>query len=184
MANLLYYAQLTLEALAGVFGVRMYEEPRYSVLATLPAGVEIRRYEPRLAAEVSAAGADAAFRTLFAYISAREKIAMTMPVATRPADGTVRMQFFLPAKYGRGDVPRPADPRVRILELPAEELATLRFSGAPTEIELARRGQALSAALEGSGWRADSAPVALFYDAPFTLPFLRRTEVAVRVAPS
>jgi len=41
----------------------------------------------------------------------------------------------------------------------------------------------LARALEGSPWIAVGEPVALFYDPPWTLPFLRRNEVAVRVEP-
>jgi hypothetical protein len=60
-------------------------------------------------------------------------------------------------------------------------LAALRFSGAPDDAELQRRREALSAALEGCGWASEGEALTLFYDAPFTVPFLRRNEVAVRV---
>jgi hypothetical protein len=39
------------------------------------------------------------------------------------------------------------------------------------------------AAIEGSRWQASGGPFAQLYDPPFTIPFLRRNEVAVRVAP-
>ena len=108
LRDVLYYAQLVLEATLGVFGLRIYEEPRHHVLATLGDGVEIRRYAPRLAAETEVAGDDVearsrAFRILFAYIAGAnagaEKIAMTAPVETAPGAGGVRMRFFLPARY-------------------------------------------------------------------------------------
>ena len=37
--------------------------------------------------------------------------------------------------------------------------------------------------LQGSGWSPTGDPVSWFYDPPWTLPFLRRNEVAVPVAP-
>ena len=78
----------------GVFGARFYEEPRYEVLARIDHRIEIRRYAPRLAAQIELPqadhrGRDEAFRTLFAYIagansasgSVNARIAMTVPVA-------------------------------------------------------------------------------------------------------
>ena len=208
MRDLLYYAQLALESIVGVFGLRLYEEPRYAVVETLAGGVEVRRYEPRLAAEVDESGmpgADRAFSTLFAYIaganrgaetgekiamttpvevaSAPEKVAMTAPVEKAPTAAGVRMRFFLPAHYTRETAPVPADPRVRVVEVPAENLAVLRFSGSAPDAEIARRRAALLDAVGRSSWRTDGEVVTLFYDAPFTLPFARRNEVAVAVAP-
>lgn len=209
MRDFLYYMHLVFEAAAGVFGIRPYEEPSYAVDDRLTGGIEVRRYEARLAAEVllaeaeGRAGANRAFSLLFDYIAgnnrgadAEEKIAMTVPVevasrnekiamtvpveSVRSASGT-RMRFYLPSRYTLESAPRPLDPRVRLIDAPSEMLAVLRFSGAPDEREIAARQRSLIEALAGSGWRPAADPVTLFYDAPFTLPFLRRNEVAVAV---
>ena len=50
------------------------------------------------------------------------------------------------------------------------------------EEQLERRKAELLRALEESGWRPIGKPTSLFYDPPWTLPFLRRNEVAVPVA--
>lgn len=42
----------------------------------------------------------------------------------------------------------------------------------------------LQQGLDGTNWTPSGAPVAYFYDPPWTLPFLRRNEVAVPVAPA
>ena len=205
LRDVLYYAQLVLEAAPGVFGVRIYEEPWYATVATLSDGVEVRRYAPRLAAETEVAGEDVAarsraFRILFAYIAGAnagaeniamrapvttappaEKIAMTTPVETAPGAGGVRMRFFLPARYTAATAPRPTDARVHLIPVPEETMAVLRFSGRGAEAELARRTAALPAVLAPTLWRPVADPVILFYDPPFTLPFLRRIETAVRV---
>jgi len=95
---ILYYATLALEALVGVFGIRLYQEPPYDIVDRLDPGLEIRRYAPRLAAEVElpvagGSGRDEAFRLLFAYIaganrasaSQAARIAITMnATTTRP----------------------------------------------------------------------------------------------------
>ena len=44
-----YYGVLAFEALVGVVGIRLYEEPRFDIVGSLKNGVEIRRYGPRLA---------------------------------------------------------------------------------------------------------------------------------------
>jgi len=90
-----------------VVGVRdATEEPPYDVI-DLVNGAEVRRYGQRLAAEVSVAGDEveargSGFRLLAAYISganaAREKVAMTAPVAqARGEAGQWSIRFFMPA---------------------------------------------------------------------------------------
>jgi hypothetical protein len=156
------------------------------MLEMLTHGVEVRRYAPRVAAEASLAGEDAsgeAFKALFRYISGEEKIAMTAPVATEAGAGGVRMQFLLPARYTAATAPKPVDPRIRIVSLPEETLAVVRFSGRASAARAELHTQKLLAATKAGGWRVTGSPVLLGYDPPFTLPFLRRNEVAVRVAP-
>ncbi|MDP1868892.1 MAG: heme-binding protein [Bradyrhizobium sp.] len=201
-----YYAVLIFEAILGVFGIRLYEEPRYDVVNRVADGVEIRRYVPRLAAEVELpadgkAGRDDAFRLLFAFIAGanqasgsgnariamttpvevrdRELLAMTAPVQASVASGRMRMQFFLPVKYGEDSAPKPSDPRVRVVSVPGETIATLRFSGSGADF--AQRQSELIGKLAGSAWQPAGAPYSLTYDAPFTIPFLRRNEAAVAV---
>lgn len=112
-----------------------------------------------------------------------ETIAMTAPVAQAPvaADGWV-VQFFMPAKYALTDLPRPRDPAVRLTVLPAQVFAVLRFSGSRDAKAVASRTRALEATLADSGWRISGQPSAWFYDPPWTIPFLRRNEVAAPVA--
>jgi hypothetical protein len=192
-----------------LFGVRSgYEEPRYEVTLRLDDAVEVRRYAPRLAAETVVSGPDEkaargdAFRILFDYISGAnraqqrvamtvpvetaaegEQIAMTAPVETAPAaEGGYAMRFFLPASYTPASAPQPSDPRVRIVPVPAATVAVLEFTGSTSTERVAGEQQRLLRVLEGSPWRPTGSPVALFYDPPWTIPFLRRNEVAVAVA--
>jgi hypothetical protein len=207
--SITYYFVLAFEAIIGVFGIRLYEEPRYEVVTRIGDRVEIRLYGPRVAAEVELSaipkgGRDEAFRLLFAYIAGaneistsgiariamtvpvevrnNERIAMTAPVQASEAIGATRMQFFLPAKYTQDSAPRPLDGRVRVVTVPGETIATLQFSGSGSDFP-ARQSE-LIAILTGSQWQPAGAPYALSYDAPFTLPFLRRNEAAVAVVKS
>lgn len=190
-----------------LFGIRSgYEQPAYAVEERLSGRVEIRRYGARLAAETIVESTDerdgqnAAFRILAGYIfganRAREEVAMTAPVEvaarseavamtapveTRSDPGSVSMRFFLPSRYTRDSAPVPEDARVRIIEVPGETIAVLRFSGLGRRRTVAARQEELLREVSASGWRAEGAPFALFYDPPWTLPFLRRNEAAVRV---
>jgi hypothetical protein len=198
----------TLLSACSFLGVRSgYQQPEYEIVGRVGESIEIRSYGSRLAAEASIESSDsgegrnASFRLLFDYISggnrtgasiamtapvesdgASEEIAMTAPVETaRTDESRVYMRFFLPAKYDRETVPKPTDARVRIVEVPAQTLAVLRFTGFGSEESVAKKKAELLRGLEGSSWRPESQAVAYFYDPPWTLPFFRRNEVVVAV---
>lgn len=191
-----------------VFGNRSgYEQPGYKVVESLGDLTEIRAYKPRVAAEarveneVLDEGRDAAFRLLFDYITGSnrtdakiamtvpvestdtsEKIAMTAPVeSSRTGDNQVYMRFFLPAKYDRATAPKPLDPRIKIVDVPVQTVAVLRFSGFGGEDSVAEKKQELLASLATTSWRPLTDSVVYFYDPPWTLPFFRRNEVVVAV---
>ena len=204
MATLL--GSLLLSA-CSVFGIRSgTEEPAHSLIER-HGDVEIRRYEPRLAAETTVGG-DAysargeGFRRLAGYIfggnqgrvridmtapvaqsgavKGGENIAMTAPVAQEVSEAGWVIRFFLPSSLT--DPPKPNDDRVRIASLPAETMAVVRFSGLANDDAIASHRATLLAALAGTRWRPIAEPVTWFYDPPWTLPPLRRNEVAVPVA--
>jgi hypothetical protein len=121
--------------------------------------LQIRRYGPRIAAETTvdadneAAARNAGFRRLAGYIfggnhdSARiamtapvtqepsdarsgQKIAMTAPVAQAvAADDAWVIRFFMPADHSMETLPAPNDPAVKLVTVPAETVAVLRFTG-------------------------------------------------------
>ncbi len=114
-----------------------------------------------------------------------QSIAMTSPVVQQPAGKeTWSIQFIMPSKYTMETLPRPNDPRVRLVEIPARTFAVVRFSGLGRQEAVAKHEQALDAALAGSSWRASGEAVTWYYDPPWTLPFLRRNEVARPVEPA
>jgi hypothetical protein len=187
-----------------VFGVRDgTEEPRFSVIDRVGA-VEIRQYGPRIAAQAAVEGDEMAarsqgFRLLAGYIfgantartsiamtapvaQSSETIAMTAPVATaRDASGRWVIRFFMPASFTLATLPVPNDPRVTLVEVPGEKMAVLRFSGGTGPEVVAQRQAELGRALSDGPWRAAGPAVAWFYDPPWTIPALRRNEVAVPV---
>ena len=189
-----------------VFGVRSgTEQVSYTVIAHLDDNTEVRRYPPQLVAETSVTAPDEssarnkAFRVLFDYISganrSQKKVAMTAPVetaaapetiamtapveTTAQAGGSYAMRFFLPAEYTMETAAEPTNPEVRIVEVPERTLAVLRFSGSRGADNVARHASELERVIAGSSWRAAGEPTTLFYDPPWTIPFLRRNEVTI-----
>ena len=183
-----------------VVGIRSgTEEPSFTVLDRTGL-VEVREYGARVAAETAVDQAEVAARSegfsrLAGYIFGRNagsaKIAMTAPVAQQPGqtlamtapvaqDGSV-IRFFLPAGVTVASAPRPLDDRVRIVDVPAEVVAVLRFSGSTGPDAVAACKAELMGALPATAWVAVGVPFAWFYDPPWTLPPLRRNEVAVLV---
>ncbi|MBX9748665.1 MAG: heme-binding protein [Roseococcus sp.] len=198
MKKLFLLALAPLLAACSVFGMRSgTEEPPFTIIARV-GEVEIRRYPARLVAEMEVTGDEvsarsAAFRPLAAYIFGEntagerigmtapvaqqgERIGMTAPVAQSGGEGTWRIGFFMPARYSAASLPRPRDPRITIRTLPETEVAVLRFSGLPSAEAVAAAEARLSAALEGNDWRATGPGGAWFYDPPWTVPGLRRSE--------
>lgn len=179
------------------------EEPAFTVLGS-PAGLEIRQYGPRIAAETTVTGRNEkarndGFGRLAGYIfggnttrtsiamtapvaQASEKIAMTAPVGQTPdGSGAWRIQFIMPSQYTLDTLPIPRDPSVRLVAIEPETFAVLRFSGSTGDKAVAAQKAELLQRLAGSGWRAEGEPVAWFYDPPWRLPSQRRNEVAVQV---
>ena len=185
------------------------EEPAYQSVATV-GGIDIRLYGERIAAQTVVTGnSDAArnqgFRRLAGYIfggnAQRASIAMTAPVSQAGTGGsqTIAMtapvaqepsgidrwtvQFFMPAAYAMDELPVPNDPTVELVVVPAETYAVVRFSGVGSVRAVETHKAQLLAGLAGSGWTVRGEPVVWFYDPPWTLPPMRRNEVAVRVEP-
>ena len=188
------------------------EEPRYDVLASND-DYEIRRYEPYIVAETDVEGTfrtagNKAFKILAGYIfgdnRASEKMAMTIPVESRPADESVTMAmtspvtsvrsdddtgrytyaFVMESKYTTETLPAPNDPRVRIRELPERTMAVRRFSGSWSAENFARHERALLDALAEDGIATLGPTISARYNAPFTPWFMRRNEVMILIESS
>jgi len=106
---------------------------------------------------------------------------MTTPLETDESGADVRMAFYLPPAYDVASAPVPSDEDVQLEAVPARTLAVRRFSGRPTERRIERERKRLLGTLDGADVPVRGEPFFLGYDAPWTLPFLRRNEVAVEV---
>jgi hypothetical protein len=194
-----------------VFGIRTAEELKYNVVSK-SGDFEIREYQPYILAEASMQGSyekvqGDLFRILAGYIFGKnttetkiamtapvqtnpetkdtsEKIAMTAPVLMKPEGQEIwKMAFSMPSKYTMQTLPKPLDPRVTLIEVPAKTFAVIRFSGSYDNLETRhRKTEELSKWLATqTQYKKVSQPVFAGYDPPFTIPFLRRNEVLIEI---
>lgn len=168
------------------------EEPKFEVIRST-GKYEIRRYEPFIVAEVDVTGdtgdaGNQAFRILADYIFGNnqpgEKMEMTAPVVSNaPRDGseTYTYAFVMESRYSMKTLPAPVDPRIRIVQRPAQVVAARAYSGRWTEDNYLRHESSLISALTIDGLDMRSEPFLARYDSPFTPWFLRRNEVLVEL---
>ncbi len=182
----------------GALGTWVYvahnvETPVYIVMER-DGAIEIRAYPALLAAEVTRDGErDAAvragFRPLANYIFGKDRaaagasIAMTAPVTQTRTGGQWAVRFLMPDGYTAETLPSPGGPDVRIVEVPAARVATIRFSGRWIDAPIAANEAALRAWLVARGHPAEGPATYAYYNDPFTPGFLRRNEVMIDLGP-
>lgn len=138
-----------------------------------------------------------AFNLLAAYLfggnDEQKQMSMTTPVTTT---STGEMRFYLAPVAGGFPVPAisksgasapVSNAAVDIMEVPPARLAIRKFTGFVTDGEVARQKDTLLQALEMDGVELDVphgaiVPHIVFqYNPPYTLPIVRRNEIAVPV---
>lgn len=196
-----------------VFGVRDTPEPEFTVERQVEERkIEVREYAPMIVAvtRVEATSYDRAssigFRRLADYIfgknASQENIGMTAPVyqsaegssgedigMTAPvireqdAQGRWVMSFVMPDRYTMETIPKPLTADVELEQLPARRVAVIRFNGTLSAEQYGQKSRELRAWIAESDYVAASEPRMAGYDPPFTIPFFRRNEVLIEVAP-
>lgn len=162
-----------------------YETAPYEVVRT-DGAFEVRDYPSLLVAETPMRTSHDSFGRLFRYISgansATQKIAMTTPVFMSRTDTNATMAFVLPHKLTRATAPRPTGADVAVTTMPGGRFAVWRFRGWRHDRNEAAALAQLNARLEQEGLAATGQPIFGYFDPPWTLPFLRRNEVMLRLA--
>jgi len=185
-----------------------YESPSYSVVEKV-GGVELRIYEAYLVAEVSVEGdlesaGNRGFRVLAGYIfgankgSSRPamtgavtqesapketKIQMTSPVTQQHDAGDFLVQFMMPSDFTLETLPVPDDDRIALKEVPARQLAAIRYSGRWSKRNYQANLERLCDEFYEAGLRPTGEPVWARYDPPFKLWFVRRNEILTEFEP-
>jgi hypothetical protein len=195
--------------LATVEPVMAIEEPDFTVIDTR-GGVEFRKYEPFILAETLIKNANsrssannAGFRRLFKYISGEntqqekiemtapviqsgeiakgEKIEMTAPVQQSETEDGFLVAFVLPFHFTMDTAPIPDDPTISLRLTESRMMAVKSFSGRWTENNFKKYENQLMTELEQVNMKIIGEVEFAAYNAPFTLPFMRRNEVMVEI---
>jgi hypothetical protein len=115
------------------------------------------------------------------------KIAMTVPVgieASKDSSTEVNkwvFSFVMPSEYTMATLPKPLNPLVTIRELPAQKRAAIIFSGFNNEAKVLEKTKALEEWIKSKQWQAIGAPQFARYNPPWSLPFMRRSEILITV---
>ena len=106
---------------------------------------------------------------------------MTAPVGQRPTNGGWVVSFMMPSSYSMDTIPQPADPAVRLREVPAHRAAVIRYSGFWSEERYREHLHKLRAWIGQQGLEDAGDPVWARYDPPFKPWFMRRNEILIPI---
>ncbi|MFT5427662.1 MAG: hypothetical protein ACI9ST_001244 [Psychrobacter glaciei] len=198
---------LLLSGLLFIPGVAMaVEEPYYTVISQSE-DFELRRYDPQLVAQTLVTGdqkdaSNKGFKVLADFIFGNntaptggsgkismtapvkmqpsQEIAMTAPVNMQQTDGKWRVRFVMPSQYTMQTLPKPNNPEVEIIEVPAQTYGVIKFSGFTGSSKVDDKTEELRTWMQSKNLTPTGDPELARYDTPWTLPFLRRNEVMIR----
>ena len=146
---------------------------------------EIRYYNDRLAVQATYSNQDSSFRKLFNYISGEnidsKKIKMTIPVTQLKNPSGIVMQFYLPLKFTKKNVPVPTNPKVKVINIEGGYYAAIKYSGRLTDKNFDKYKKILKKNLIENKIEIIGPAIKAIYNGPFTLPFFRHNEAMFRV---
>lgn len=87
----------------------------------------------------------------------------------------------MPAEKTMESLPEPDSAAVKLVSVSAETVAVRRFTGNRGPRAIAAQTVELAHVLPGTGFEPTGPPFAWFYDPLWTIPILRRNEIAVAV---
>ncbi len=188
----------------GYFSSRV-EQADYTVSKKMN-GYEIRQYPSHVVAQTKVKGSyresmNSGFTILAGYIFGgnvkKEGIAMTAPVTeqktvseniamTTPVlvdiEGEERViSFSMPRSYTVETLPIPNDNRVKIVEVPTQKIAVIKFSGYRTDNKIKKMKKILMTKLSEDKVEIIGTPIYAGYNGPGTPPWMTRNEVMVEI---
>jgi len=174
---------------------RLFSEKAQYRIETLDGDFEVRQYAPRVQAEtvLNAApwkqslneGFDRLAKYIFGENSRQKKIAMTAPVLVTVGAmdrATRTVAFKMPDCEPFETLPAPNDRQITLRRIPARRVAALRYNGRYGEEIPAQKRQELLTHVRAAGLLPIGEVTFAGYDAPWTLPLLRRNEVQVELS--
>ncbi len=112
-----------------------------------------------------------------------QKIAMTAPVSTQQTKDKWRVQFTMPSQYTLQTLPKPNNPNIEIVEVPAQTYGVIKFSGLAGTEKVAAKTKELQSWMQAQNLTITGKPELARYNPPWTLPFLRRNEIMIAYQP-
>ena len=161
------------------------EEAKYDVVKSNEI-YEIRKYSDRLAVQALNTNENSSFRKLFNYISGEnetnEEIKMTIPVTQMKKKGNMTMQFYLPSKFNKDNVPNPSSSDVEIVNIEGGYYAVISYSGRASNKNFIKHKEILKNELKKDNISIEGSAIKASYNSPFTLPMLKRNEAMFKVS--
>ena len=149
--------------------------------------IEIREYSNFLIVEyedVNDPEIKEGFRSLFTYISDdnkdNKKISMTTPVIQEVTPKMKKIAFVVPKKFG-DYAPLPNNPNLKVSKFEKGLFAVIRYSGFSSDAKESKKKKKLETWILENKYERQSNYMLASYNAPFSLPMLRRNEIWVRV---
>ncbi len=168
----------------------IYKEPEYSLL-NKNRNIEIRQYGEYIVARTSVPlnnGKELEnnmFRTLASYIfrgnQKNQYIHMTAPVTTFKDDNAYNMFFYMLNTNDIADLPNPSGQDITFEKFNLGKCAVISFSGLVNDRKVIKYKNKLQKFLNQGDYKAISAFMINRYDSPWTLPFMRRNEILVKI---
>ena len=207
MKILIFTSLIVLLGGCSVFGKSSVEVAPYTVIKSVEAQkIEVRNYDSLVlvSTEMSGDSRNGAFGKLFNYISGEnidqskipmtapvimdekasdigKEIPMTAPVFMDESGTTNTMSFVMPKEFTIETTPKPKDPDVKVSELKDYKVAVIRFSGRLSDKNIQANKEVLEKWIADNKYTVTGAYKTAGYNAPFTLPALRRNEVLIPV---
>jgi len=151
---------------------------------------EIRRYPALLVAETLQHGSrDRALGNGFGLLAdymfgekrEGDELPMTVPVLAVPeAGGGWRVRFLMPDGYTKDTLPAPG-PGIEIVELPARDMAAVKFGTKPTDRLLAAKEADLREWIASVGKAINGSAEQAYYNSPLRPGPIRQNEVLIPV---
>ena len=106
---------------------------------------------------------------------------MTAPVQQQSTGRSWQISFVMPSKYSMESLPKPNNDRVRLTKIMSKKFVVIKFSGTNSNENLAEHEKQLMSYIEAKQFKIIGSPKYAFYNAPWTLPFMRRNEVMIEI---
>lgn len=180
-------------------------EPSFKVVKQSN-GYTIRKYEDYIVAKVKVNGPyeksmNEGFRILAGYIfgantskasikmtapvveeNKSESISMTAPVIEENSSNEERIvSFVMPKQYTLATLPFPNDQRIKFEQIPSHYAAVLTYSWYNTDQRVKEKKAELLNLLSQDAIPALSVPQGARFNPPWTIPFMLRNEVMVKI---